>query len=600
MTDFSVLVGILFVAGLLTVLLPCILPLLPIAAGAGLVDKHPLRPPVLAAGMVVGFVGITFLLYVLLSSFVAAANVIQVATHQVLLLFGIGFLLERRALLLGAAALTGLLFADMGMTVVGIAALSAVVVMELGGRVAARLQRVGGEAQGVVRTALGEKSLLTAFILGLTMGLVWVPCAGPALGFALTLVRTQPGTQAFIALTAYAVGAAVPVLLLGYGGQWASERMKGLRRFTGAAKHAAGVLFIITALALRFGWLMDLQTWLVNNTSYGTFGTRLEERFFPMPSSRQSSSSSMQNSTLPKLSRAPEFRETGTWFNSQPLTMTELKGKVVLIDFWTYSCINCIRTLPYIQGYWEKYKDSPFVLIGVHTPEFVFEKDARNVQKAIEKYALTYPVVQDNEFGTWDAFANRYWPAKYLIDAEGYVRYTHFGEGEYDETDEAIASLLAEIGAAGSGVVATDPVVVRRPTSAETYLHSRSWPAFGNGPVVPTSAERTYEAPVSMSLHKYYLAGDWQLEDDERMVLRSESGEIRMRWLGGEVNLVLGLEEGASPVTGEVWIDGQKIKDIRVDFHDLYPLFSGTYGEHELVLKLKGAGTAGYAFTFGS
>lgn len=597
---------LLFAAGILTLLLPCILPLLPIAVGAGVAGRHPLRPLVLALGMVVGFVGITFLLHVLLSSFVLVANAIQIGTYQVLFLFGLAFLFERRSVLLGLSALSGLFFWSVGWVAVVVAAVAGAVLMELGGTVAARLQSVGGEVQGAVRGTLGERSLFAAFLFGLTMGLIWVPCAGPALGFALTLVRTQPGVQAFAALTSYAVGAALPVLLLGYGGQWVGERMKGLRRFSGKAKHLAGVIFLSTAVTLRFGWLMDLQTWLVNNTSFGTLGNRIEETFFPadMPMPATAPLPTGNRSSLPRISRAPELRGTQEWFNSEPFTLAELRGRVVLVDFWTYSCINCIRTLPYLRGYAEKFADAPFVIVGVHTPEFVFEKDPKNVRAAIAKYGLTYPVVQDNDYATWSAFANRYWPAKYLIDAEGVIRYTHFGEGAYDETDAAIQSLLAELGEAPKDRIVDMPEASpRRPLTPETYLHSRSWSAFGNGTAIPTEATQAYTAPGRMEPHTYYLDGVWTLVDDERQVLRSREGEIRMKWLGGEINLVMGLEEGASPVAGEVWIDGARVGSLTVDHHDLYPLYKGAYGEHELVLRLtqqaEREGVAAYAFTFG-
>ena len=281
--------------------------------------------------------------------------------------------------------------------------------------------------------------------------------------------------------------------------------------------------------------------------------------------------------------------------------MAGLKGKVVLIDFWTYSCINCIRTLPYLRGYWDKYKDSPFVLVGVHTPEFVFEQSPANVIAAMKKYNLTYPVVQDNNFGTWNAFSNRYWPAKYLIDAEGYVRYTHFGEGDYEETDEAIASLLAEIGAEGKNM--PTPAEVNGgfgPRSPETYLGSRSWSALANAQGNPSNNLIEYRAPASLTMNKYALVGSWQLSDDEeRQTLRSDTGEIRMRFQGGEINLVLGNEAGAAPTKAEVWIDGKKVKTFTVDHHDLYELFKGASGDHELILKFTGKGVEGYAFTFG-
>lgn len=306
--------------------------------------------------------------------------------------------------------------------------------------------------------------------------------------------------------------------------------------------------------------------------------------------------------SLPRIVRAPEFAGLGPWHNSEPLTMAELRGKVVLVDFWTYSCINCIRTLPYLRGYWEEFRDMPFVLVGVHTPEFVFEKSERNVADAVRRHELTYPVAQDNDYGTWRAFANRYWPAKYLVDAEGYVRYTHFGEGAYEETAEAIRSLLAEIGAeAGEGnVLPAETARTGRERSPETYLGSRSWPALANAAGDPSDAVIVYAAPERIPLHRYALAGSWQLVDDERQVLRSGEGEIRMRFQGSEINLVMGMEEGAPPAEVVVLVDGEPVRTFTIDRQDLFPLWQGAYGEHDLVLRIRGAGAAGYAFTFGA
>ena len=336
--------------------------------------------------------------------------------------------------------------------------------------------------------------------------------------------------------------------------------------------------------------------------------------------------------SLPKLSRAPEFKGLGPWHNSEPFTLADLKGKVVLVDFWTYSCINCIRTLPYMQRLWEKYdtgtlaphrttegsSGAGFVLLGVHSPEFAFEKLEKNVKEAIKRHGLTYPIAQDNDFGTWRAFANRYWPAKYLIDAEGYIRYTHFGEGAYEETDLAIQSLLAEIGARTEGTEgiesneSNEGVNGRRDQTPETYLGERSFSALGNGAHSPTDEVVTYEAPEELALHKYYLVGEWQMRDRERQVLLSDEGEIRMKFLGAEMNLVLGLEsvmlparrssksEGGSGVQADIEVDGEHSKTITIDKNDLFNLFTGEYGEHEVILRIHDPGVAGYAFTFGS
>jgi len=631
----------LFVAGVLTILLPCILPLVPVVLGVSLTGQSKARPFLVILGMVLSFVLSTFILQVVLNQFIELADIIRIATYDVLFLFGLGFLFYRRPVLLIGAALGGLFFIGKGWTAVIIAAVVNVIAMEVGGRVAGRLQQLGSDVQTKARAEFGSDSLLTAFIIGLTLGLVWVPCAGPALGFAFTLVRQEPGPAALLYLTCYGIGAALPLLLVAFGGQAAARRLRALGPYTGTIKRVAGALLLLSALGFQFNLFQKTQAWFVENTGFGTLGTRIEEKLFgdmgmedsPYAPARGSGSSagvcnssacaqdaaalaSLSGSSvssrpllmdralpkLPKLIRAPEFTGLGPWHNTEPFTLASLKGKVVLVDFWTYSCINCIRTLPYIQGYAEKFKDTPFVVIGVHTPEFVFEKSQKNVAAAIKQHGLTYPVAQDNDFRTWDAFANRYWPAKYLIDADGYIRYTHFGEGAYDDTDLAIQSLLAEQGVTvSSQAMPDDPKGTRRAMTPETYLSSRSWPAFGNAsqdepPVTPV----TYSLPKTLQQNRYYLDGTWQLVDDEREVLRSDTGTIAMKFTGSEINLVLGLEEGTSPVKGEVWIDGKKVKDLSIQFHDLYNLYKGEYGTHEVTLKLMGKGVGAYAFTFGS
>ena len=599
----------MFIAGLLTIVLPCILPLIPIVLGVSIAGRSKWRPLLTILGMLVSFVGFTFLLLVTLRQFVEVADYMRIGTYYVLLLFGLGFLPQKKWLQMPGAALGGLFFLGKGIPSVIIAAILGVVAMHLGGKIAARLQQFGSDVQSAAREELGKDSPVTAFIIGLTMGLVWVPCAGPALGFAFTLVREQPGLQAMAYLLAYGAGTAVSLLLIGYGGQAAVHSVRRLSRYSGHIKHVSGIILVFTALAFQFHWFRDIEIYLVNKTNFGNLGVDIETKLFGEDVSEPSSDSpSSMNGlpTLPKITRASEFVDLGPWHNSEPFTLESLKGKVVLVDFWTYSCINCIRTLPYIQGYWEKFQDAPFVLLGVHTPEFTFEKSERNVAEAIKRHGLTYPVAQDNDFGTWRAFSNRYWPAKYLIDVDGYIRYTHFGEGAYEETDLAIQSLLAE---AGYDMESITPQ--QRPFAGataqgrygdqtpETYLGSRSFPALGNGKGLPTDEVVTYEEPDTLQLHKYYLVGEWQLSDEERQVLQSDEGEIHMKFLGGEINLVLGLEEGADSVEVDVIVDGEKQKSFTVTADDLYSLWKGEYGEHTITLKFSGSGVAGYAFTFG-
>jgi len=628
----------LFAAGSLTILLPCILPLIPIVLGVSVAGRSKWRPLLTVVGMVVSFVGFTFLLLIVLRQFVEVADYMRIGTYYLLLLFGLGFLTHQKKIQYPGALAGSLFFLQKGYPSVAVAAVAGSLALYFGGRIATRIQQIGSGAQSRARAEFGESSPLTAFIIGLTMGLVWVPCAGPALGFAFTLVREQPGFEALLYLTAYGLGSAFPLLLIGYGGQAAVHSVRTLSKHSGRIKQASGALLILTALSFQFHWFTKIETWFVLNTNYGTLGTRLEEQFFSetlrkkqdnmrvpvlseVPTSPSSlpvsfslpgeqgnekvetSSASISDMVLPKLptfTRAPEFEDLGPWHNADPFTLESLKGKVVLVDFWTYSCINCIRTLPYMQGYWDKFKDTPFVLLGVHTPEFVFEKSESNVAEAIQRHSLTYPIAQDNNYKTWSAFANRYWPAKYLIDADGYIRYTHFGEGDYQETDLAIQSLLNEIGVEPMGGEVEKETVFRGPRKTpETYLGTRNWRFFGNSTGVPDEKIHTYTLPGSFEDDHFYMGGDWQLIEEERQALRSNEGVIAMRFTASEINLVMSMEAGAPPAAVAVFVDGAKVTEFTIDYNDLFSLWKGEYGTHDIEIRVTGPGAEGYAFTFG-
>jgi len=603
----------LFAAGLLTILLPCILPLVPIVLGASLSGRNKWRPLVTTVGMAASFVAFTFVLQILLRQFVQLADLVRVATYYALVLFGICFVVARPRLQIGLAVVGATpFFWGQGRLVLAMAPVLGAVAVTLGGRLATRLQNAGAAVQQGASKNLGSESLLSAFVVGLTLGLVWVPCAGPALGFALTLVRDQPNFRAFLALTSYAVGAALPLLMIGYGGQRAIRGARGFSRYSGKIKQASGAVLVLSALAFQFQWFTALQTWLSEHTRAASIGSAIEERLvgraMATPSGMPATSATSRAATLPplpKLGPAPELAGLGPWYNSSPLSLAALKGKVVLVDFWTYSCINCLRTLPHIQDLWSKYKDQPFVVVGVHAPEFTFEKKPENVADAIRTHKLTYPVAQDNDFATWKAFANQYWPAKYLIDAQGMIRYTHFGEGGYDETDQAVQRLLEELGRTPStSTGAASSAAMRREApemqiSPETYLGPRGWTSFVNRASSPDARLHRYVAPPALPVDEFALAGAWQLVDGERQVLRSSSGEIHYHALAGEVNLVLGLEKGGAPVLVNVRVDGKLAKSLTVDHHDLYNLYAGSYGDHEVAIAIHGPSLAAYAFTFG-
>jgi thiol-disulfide isomerase/thioredoxin len=252
------------------------------------------------------------------------------------------------------------------------------------------------------------------------------------------------------------------------------------------------------------------------------------------------------------------------WINSQPLTARELKGKVVLVDFWTYSCINCLRSVPYIEAWAQKYKDSGLVVIGVHTPEFDFEKELPNVQKAVTKFGITYPVALDSEQKIWDAFDNQYWPAHYFIDAKGKVRYEHFGEGDYDKSEQWIQQLLAErnarpmaakmVSVRAQGVLAAaDMNDVRSP---ETYVGYARAEGFASAGGLARDAEKTYAAPTAPALNQWGLAGRW-VDGEQIAELKAAGGRIVYRFHARDLHLVLGTATGRA-VRFRVTIDGRR------------------------------------------
>ncbi len=288
---------------------------------------------------------------------------------------------------------------------------------------------------------------------------------------------------------------------------------------------------------------------------------------------------------------APEFAGISNWLNSPPLTMAALRGKVVLIDFWTYSCINCLRTLPYVTRWYDTYKDKGLVVVGVHTPEFGFERVTANVQTAIGRFGIHYPVAQDNAMATWQAYANQYWPAEYLVDRNGIVVLKHFGEGRYDETENAIRSLLA----AGPAVPRDNGADLSRIGSPEMYFGTARVEMLAN-PERPREGEATYTSPGSLLPNHFALVGTWNLAP-ENATLVGGSGAVQLAFNSGKVFLVA---SSAQPVTLDVAVDGQKQPAVTVQESRLYTLFdSNDYKPHIMTVAVPKAGLEAFSFTFG-
>ena len=304
------------------------------------------------------------------------------------------------------------------------------------------------------------------------------------------------------------------------------------------------------------------------------------------------SSSNKNSSDLKPQGAAPEFAGITNWLNSEkPLTLADLRGKVVLVDFWTYSCINCIRTLPYVTRWYDTYRDQGLVMVGVHTPEFDFEKNSENVKMAMERYNIHYPVALDNNYATWRAYDNHYWPAEYLIDQNGQVVYTHFGEGNYDYTENAIRQLLglnADSGAVSGGSIG-------KIASPEMYF-GLSRQEFFVGPQIPSVNDAEYTFPALLPLNKFALSGQWRFSD-EYAQLSGASGEIRLRFSSGKVFMVASAENSALL---RITVDGKSQPDVLVQFSQLYTLFdSDDYREHVIDIEILQSGLQAFTFTFG-
>ncbi|TPG96497.1 cytochrome c biogenesis protein DipZ [Pseudomonas caspiana] len=471
-----------------------------------------------------------------------------------------------------------------------------------------------------------------SFLIGVATGLLWAPCAGPILGLLLTGAALQGASIATtLLLLAYAAGAATSLavaLLLGGKVFAAMKRSIGagewLRRGLGAAM-LAGVAAI--ALGLDTGILARMSTAStggIEQALVGRLAGKSPNVSGAMMAQVPSSGNAMKAAdkapgTLPIEGNLPPLDGAVQWLNSPPLTAQALKGKVVLVDFWTYSCINCLRSLPYVKAWAEKYRDQGLVVIGVHAPEFAFERDVGNVTKAMKDLGINYPVAIDNDFKVWRAFNNQYWPAHYFADAQGRIRYHHFGEGEYAESERVIQQLLREVGAAkvadglinasAEGVqLAPDMNEVQSP---ETYVgYQRAEHFVPETSLVPDKVS-AYGAPSQLALNDWSLDGQWSV-GPERATSSAPASRIVYRFHARDLHLVLGPGADGKPVRFKVLVDGKVPGDAHgtdvapdgsgsVTEQRLYQLVrqSGGVTDRTFSIEFLDPGVSAYAFTFG-
>jgi cytochrome c biogenesis protein CcdA/thiol-disulfide isomerase/thioredoxin len=433
------------------------------------------------------------------------------------------------------------------------------------------------------------------FLLGVSLGLVFVPCAGPVLAFITVQAASLSfGVKTILLTVAYALGAGLVLLLVAIGGNRAAARLKSFRTNARAVRAVLGIAMAGAALAITFDVDRKLQTRLSDYTSF------LQRHTEQTASAKRrldelrggGIAQAATDASLRDYGTATEFTGISEWLNTpggKSLTLAGLRGRVVLIDFWTYSCINCLRTLPHLKAWDAAYRGKGLTIVGVHTPEFAFEHVPSNVRSAVGRLGVRYPVALDNDYGTWNAYSNQYWPAKYLIDKRGHVRFVHFGEGEYDQTESLIRRLLGEADTRPASRLAdTTPKGVLTP---ESYLGYQRLDRYVGDPIRPNRLARyRFTNYVAQNLLSY--AGHWRVEAER--IVAGPAARLKLHYYARNVYLVLA---GTGRV--DVRVNGVKKRTVRVRANELYTLVSGPQ-TRDAVLELRFTpGVAAYAFTFG-
>lgn len=509
-------IGLAFLEGLALIASPCILPVLPLVLGAS-VEGGKRRPFGIIIGFVLAFTAFAMLSRQLVSALGVDLNIIKYGSLILLGLFGLVLLSEKLSGIFNNATL--------------------------------RFANAGSAAIANAKDGFGG-----GIVIGMLIGLIWTPCAGPILATVLVqIIRQESDISALFLVASFAFGAGVPMLIIALMGRKAMTKLSFFATHAHTIRKIFGVIILLSVAFIASG--IDIQTTKEESPVSNVVG--------------------LQNALLNPYP-APEFVGIETWLNSNPLTMQSLEGKVVLIDFWTYSCINCVRTLPHLTKWDETYRDKGLVIIGVHAPEFEFEKDVNNIKAAIAKHNIHYPVAVDNNLDTWTAFQNQYWPAHYLINQKGEVVYTHFGEGNYAQTENNIRYLL------GLNAMEANPdtKTFTRGQTPEIYLGS--------------SRAETLSPPNYLS-----LSGKWNVEA-ERIIAQEKNAKIKLNFTAGKVFLVMGTASG-KPIDISITLNDKTYKTLTVNQHTLYELVNqGEYKNGLVEITTNDAGLEAYAFTFGN
>jgi cytochrome c biogenesis protein CcdA/thiol-disulfide isomerase/thioredoxin len=541
-----VLLGIAFLAGIITAISPCVLPVLPILLVGGATGQSRWRPFAIVGGLVGSFTLFTLAGAAILSALGLPADFLR--NFAIVMLFvlaatlifpPVAHLLERPFYFLTR-------------------------------------RRANTEANGL--------------LLGASLGLVFVPCAGPVLAAVAAVAATgDVGLRTILVTLAYSLGAALPMLAILFGSQRLANGMALIRREAPRIRVGAGIVLAVTAFAIAEGWDQRFTTALPGYTEALQKHTELTGTAKRELNDLRGGGEALAASNSPA---APEFAGLKNWLNTpgdRPLTIAGLRGKVVLIDFWTYSCVNCLRTLPHLKAWDERYRKDGLVIVGVHTPEFAFEHVASNVRTAVEKLGIRYPVAQDNGYGTWEAYRNQYWPAEYLIDRTGRLRHTHFGEGNYGETEQQIRKYLGDATQPVTQVADETP---NHPMTPESYLGYERLDRFAGGTIEP-NRYALYRFPKRLDYDQLAYAGSWRVGSER--ITSGAFARLRLNFAAQKIHLVLGGEG-----TVDVLVDGKKVGRTRVSGEPrLYTLASFPRESNGLLELQFSPGISAYAFTFG-
>ena len=577
-----ILYGVAFISGLLTILAPCIWPLLPIVLADVTQSKDKKRPLGITVGVAISFTVLTLSVSGLESSIGLNPNVLRKIAVVVLVVLGITMVIPKASQFLESRI----------------------------SRLSGRFGQVGRNSRTDFRGGL---------ITGLALGIVWAPCSGPILASIATLAATNKVSAQVVLVTLfYVAGVSIPLFGFAVGGQRLLVNSRRLSKYTGKIQIASGVVLILTAIAIQTNYDKTLEAKLLNAIpSYSSALTKIESgsgvtkalnslkgKSNGVLSSRNTSG--LFNTNTP----AADFSGGTKWLNpSTPLTLAGLRGKVVLVDFWTYTCINCIRTLPHVTAWYNKYQPYGLQVVGVHSPEFAFEKDTNNVLSAIKRFNIKYPVVQDNKLDIWNAYNNQYWPAEYLIDAKGNVRRVDFGEGQYDQMEQAIQALLADAGAkipsSLTGVRDATPKIQNTP---ETYFGSaRS--EYGYPQPINVNGTFAFTTPKVVPVNQFSFGGKWKIADEyaeatagstitESFAATHVYFILKPSKVGAQDRVLVSLN--GKPLIGPYAGADVKAGELLVDSDRLYEVYnSGQPSRGTLTFTFVNAGTQAYTFTFG-